>query len=144
MDGIEKHLSHKPLNETRNRKPLRPNPIAPYDIISDEPRIVKILAIGYKKGHTLYIGGETMKIIDLDKASKPLSEYTKENDKEIVILKSKDKPVAAIVSLKNVDMESISLSTNPEFLEIIENSRKEFKMGGKISFDEMKNEIAKM
>ena len=85
-----------------------------------------------------------MKTIDLDKAYKPLSEYTKEIDKEILILKSKDKPVAAIVSLKNVDVESISLSTNPEFLEIIENSRREFKLGKRISFDEMKKEIEKM
>ena len=85
-----------------------------------------------------------MKTIDLEKASKPLSEYTKEIDKEILILKSKDKPVAAIVSLKNVDVESISLSTNPEFLEIIENSRREFTLGKRISFDEMKNEIEKM
>ncbi|GAH85770.1 unnamed protein product, partial [marine sediment metagenome] len=43
-----------------------------------------------------------MKTIDLEKASKPLSEYTKEIDKEIIVLKLKDKPVAAIVSLKNV------------------------------------------
>ena len=85
-----------------------------------------------------------MKTIDLDKASKPLSEYAKEIDKEILVLKSKDKPVAAIVSLKNVDVESISLSTNPEFLEIIEKSRKEFKLGKRTSLDEMKKEIAKM
>lgn len=85
-----------------------------------------------------------MKTIDLEKASKPLSEYVNEIDNEILILKSKDKPVAAIVSLKNVDMESISLSTNPEFLRIIENSRKEFKLGKIISFDEMEKEIAKM
>lgn len=85
-----------------------------------------------------------MKTIDLEKASKPLSEYAKEIDKEILVLKLKDKPVAAIVSLKNVDTESISLSTNPEFLEIIENSRKEFTLGKKISFDEMKKEITKM
>ncbi len=54
MDGIEKQLFHVPLKETRNRKPLRPNPIAPwelrignlrvfYDITSDEPNIVKLL-----------------------------------------------------------------------------------------------------
>lgn len=85
-----------------------------------------------------------MKIIDLEKASKPLNEYTKEIDNEILILKSKNKPVAAIVSLKNVDIESISLSTNPEFLEIIENSRKEFKLGERISFEEMKKDITKM
>jgi PHD/YefM family antitoxin component YafN of YafNO toxin-antitoxin module len=85
-----------------------------------------------------------MKTIDLEKASKPLSEYAKEIDKEILVLKSKDKPVAALVSLKDVDAESISLSTNPEFLEIIEKSRKEFKLGKRISLDEMKKEITKM
>lgn len=85
-----------------------------------------------------------MKTIDLETASKPLSEYAKEIDKEILVLKAKNKPVAAIVSLKDVDMESISLSTNPEFLEIIEKSRKEFKLGKRISLDEMKKELAKM
>jgi len=28
MDGIEKHLFFEPLKETRNKKPLRPNPLA--------------------------------------------------------------------------------------------------------------------
>lgn len=85
-----------------------------------------------------------MKTIDLEKAIKPLSEYAKEVNKEILILKSKNKAVAAIVSLKNVDKESICLSTNPEFLEIIENSRKEFKLGKKVSLNAMKKEISKM
>ncbi len=85
-----------------------------------------------------------MKTIDLETASKPLSDYAKDIDKEILVLKSKDKPVAAIVSLKNVDMESLSLSTNPEFLEIIEKSRNELKLGKRISLEEMKKEMAKM
>src|SRR5437588_5575072 len=29
FDSIEKRLTHEPLVETRKRKPLRPNPIAP-------------------------------------------------------------------------------------------------------------------
>jgi hypothetical protein len=56
-----------------NRKPLRPNPIAPwelrirnlrafYDITSDEPKVVKILAVGYKKGNVLFIAGEAVKL----------------------------------------------------------------------------------
>ncbi len=32
FDAIEKHLVHEPLVETRNRKPLRPNPIAPWEL----------------------------------------------------------------------------------------------------------------
>ena len=68
-------------------------------------------------------GCEIMKTINLDKAMKPLSEYANEIDDEILILKSKNKPVAAIVSLKKVDFESLALSTNSEFLEIIEKSQ---------------------
>ena len=85
-----------------------------------------------------------MKTINLDKETKLLSEYVNEIDDEIIILKSKNKPVAAIVSLKKVDFESLALSTNPEFLEIIEESRKDFEGENKISFEEMKEEIAKM
>lgn len=85
-----------------------------------------------------------MKTIEITKALKPLSEYAKELDKEILVLTSNERPVAALVSLKDVDMESLSLSTNPEFMEIIEKSRKDFKLGKKLSLNEMKEEIMKM
>lgn len=85
-----------------------------------------------------------MKTIELKKALKPLSEYAKEIDNEILVLTSNDKPVAAMVSLKDVDMESLSLSTNPDFMEIIKKSRKDFKLGKKLSLDKMKEELMKM
>lgn len=73
MDGIGKQLLYEPLKETRNRKPLRPNPVAPwelrignlrafYDITSDDHNIVKILAVGYKKGSVLFIAGKAVKL----------------------------------------------------------------------------------
>ena len=67
----------------------------------------------------------------------------KELDDEIIVITSNKKPIAAIVSLKNVDKETLSLSTNPEFLEIIEKAREEFNTGKKLSFDEMKREFSK-
>ena len=85
-----------------------------------------------------------MKTIELKKASKPLSDYVNEIDKEILILTSNKKPIAAVVSLKGVDKESLSLSTNPEFLELIEKAREEFKSGKKLSLNEIKEEIGKM
>ncbi len=103
--------------------------------------------MGYKEGNTLFIagkGGEVMKTIEIEKASKPLSEYTKGIDKEILVLASNEKPVAAIVSLKDVDMESLSLSTNPDFMEIIKKSREDFKLGKKLSLNEMKEELKNM
>lgn len=85
-----------------------------------------------------------MKTIELKEASKPLSDYVNEIDKEILILTSNKKPIAAVVSLKGVDKESLSLSTNPEFMELIEKAREDFKLEKKLSLNEMKEEIRKM
>ncbi len=61
-----------------------------------------------------------------------------------MILTSNDKPIVAVISLMNVDEESLSLSMNPEFMRIIEQSRREFRLGKKLSLDEMKREAAAM
>lgn len=73
FDEIEKQLLHEPLVETRNRKPLRPNPIAPwelrvgdlrvfYEVPEEEPARVRILAIGEKRGNSLWIGSQEVQI----------------------------------------------------------------------------------
>lgn len=73
IDSIEKQLVNEPLIETRNRKSLRPNPIAPwelrignfrvfYEISSEDPNVVRVLAVGYKEGNTLYISGKAVKL----------------------------------------------------------------------------------
>jgi hypothetical protein len=82
-----------------------------------------------------------MKRIELSTASKPLSEYAEELDDEIVLLISEDKPVAALVPLKNVDDESLSLSTNSVFLELIEEARAEVRAGKTLSLEEMKRAV---
>ena len=85
-----------------------------------------------------------MKTIDLATASKPLSEYAKELGDEVIVLVSDHTPVAALVSLKEVDRESLALSTNPEFLAIIDKARQEFRAGKKLSFDAMRQAVAEM
>ena len=73
LDGIERQLAHEPLRETRNRKPLRPNPIAPwelrlgalrvfYDVSETGRRIVHVLAIGKKVRNVVRIGGQEIKL----------------------------------------------------------------------------------
>jgi hypothetical protein len=32
LAAIESQLTHEPLVETRNRKPMRPNPLAPWEL----------------------------------------------------------------------------------------------------------------
>ena len=67
LAAIERQLLHQPLVETRNRKRLRPNPIAPWELRVrnvrvfyevDQPGVVTVLAIGAKRGNRLIIGGE--------------------------------------------------------------------------------------
>ncbi len=82
--------------------------------------------------------------LDITQASMPLSEYAKELHDEIIVLMSGSEPLAAIVSLKNVDrldLELLALSTNPVFMEIIEKARKELRNGKKLSLEEMEREF---
>lgn len=78
-----------------------------------------------------------MKTIEAAKATLPLSDYTKEAAKEPVIVTVKGKPVAALVGISNADIETVSLSNNPKFLNLIERSRSRQKTEGGISTEEM-------
>ncbi len=70
--GIKEQLLYEPLKETRNRKNLRDNPIAPWEIRIGKYRIfyevdndivaVIIISVGMKKHNILYIRGKEVKI----------------------------------------------------------------------------------
>ena len=73
FDAVDKQLANEPNKETRNRKPMRPNPIAPwelrvgslrvyYDITEEPEKRVTVLAVGVKLRNRVRIGGE---VIDL-------------------------------------------------------------------------------
>lgn len=73
LDAINVQLRHEPVRETRNRKPLRPNPLAPwelragalrvfYEVDAEEANLVNILAIGIKRGNRILIAGEEIRI----------------------------------------------------------------------------------
>jgi mRNA-degrading endonuclease RelE of RelBE toxin-antitoxin system len=70
LEAIEVQLSHEPLKETRNRKRLRQNPIAPWELRINKVRVfydvkentVTILAIGTKHRDRLYIEGEEIEL----------------------------------------------------------------------------------
>lgn len=79
-----------------------------------------------------------MKMIDISKAARPLSDYANELDDEMVVVTVNNKPVAALVSLKNIDDESLALSCNSDFINIIEAARREFQTGKTVSFEEMR------
>jgi len=79
-----------------------------------------------------------VKTMKLSSASRPLAEYARELGDEIMVLTDANKPVAAIIPLKSVDREALALSAHPEFLELIERSREQFRAGRTLSLEEIK------
>jgi prevent-host-death family protein len=83
-----------------------------------------------------------MKTLEIKDATESLADYAREVGKEIVIITRNGKPVAALVSLENVDGETLRLSTNPDFIELIERSRKEHKSKGGLSSRELRRRLS--
>lgn len=84
-----------------------------------------------------------MKTIEVHQATAPLAEYAKHMDEEPIILTVDGQPVAALVSIQNVDLETIKLSTDPQFIALIERSREQQAQEGGISGDEMRRRLGR-
>jgi prevent-host-death family protein len=83
-----------------------------------------------------------VKTVELSEATGSLSEYAKKARKDGLVLTRRGRPVAMLVSVDSSDVESLSVSTNPDFLAIIERSRVRCKPGSGISTDEMRRRLA--
>jgi prevent-host-death family protein len=83
-----------------------------------------------------------MKALDITKATAPLAEYAQKAGKEPVVVTVGGKPVAAVVPIENTDLETVTLSTHPQFLALIERSRSRQKAEGGISTAEMRRRLA--
>jgi len=73
LDAVDEQLLHRPTAVTRNRKPMRPNPIAPwelrighlrvyYDVQEDPEPVVWIRAVGVKERNRVRIGSEVFEL----------------------------------------------------------------------------------
>ena len=72
VDAIDRQLKYQPTVETRNRKALRPNPLAAWELRIGELRVyyrvqeaellVYILAVGVKRRHRVYIRNEVVEL----------------------------------------------------------------------------------
>ena len=71
--GIETQLMNQPALATRNRKPMRPNPLAAWELrlgdlrvyyrVAEEPKkVVQIAAVGVKRREQIWIGGERIEL----------------------------------------------------------------------------------
>ncbi len=82
-----------------------------------------------------------MKTVELRNASKSLADYTADLDSESLVITSNKKPVAALVSVKGMDRESLALSLSPDFARIIRRARSEAKKGKVFSLKQVKEEL---
>jgi mRNA-degrading endonuclease RelE of RelBE toxin-antitoxin system len=73
LDTVDKQLKYQPTVETRNRKPMRPNPVAPWELrigilrvyydVEEEPEpVVYIRAVGVKQRNRVRIGKEVIEL----------------------------------------------------------------------------------
>jgi mRNA-degrading endonuclease RelE of RelBE toxin-antitoxin system len=72
FDAIQSQLVDQPDVESTNRKKLRPNGLAKWELrigqlrvfydVLEEDFIVKVVAVGYKVGNKLFLGGEEYKL----------------------------------------------------------------------------------
>ena len=73
FDAVDEQLADQGAVETRNRKPMRPNPLAPwelrvgelrvyYDVEEEPEKLVTVLAIGVKDRSRVIIGGEEVEL----------------------------------------------------------------------------------
>jgi antitoxin (DNA-binding transcriptional repressor) of toxin-antitoxin stability system len=85
--------------------------------------------------------GLSMKTLEMAKATAPLVEYARDVSKEPVILTIGGRPVAALVPIENADLETVTLSTHPQFLALIERSRARQKAEGGISSTEVRRRL---
>lgn len=86
-------------------------------------------------------GYSAMKVLEQAEATAPLAEYAAGIGQEPVIVTRHGKPIAALLPIENADLETVSLSTNPKFLDLIERSRARQRAEGGLSSDEMRRRL---
>jgi mRNA interferase RelE/StbE len=75
LDSIDEQLTHEPTIETQNRKEMRPNPLASWELrsgdlrvyrvyydVAEDPQTVTVVAIGIKRGNRVFIGGREVNL----------------------------------------------------------------------------------
>ena len=82
-----------------------------------------------------------MKTIQMPKELQPLLKFAEASEQDTVVFTDKRRPVAALVSLRKVDRESLALSTNLQFLRIIETARNEIRAGRTISLESLERKF---
>jgi prevent-host-death family protein len=79
-----------------------------------------------------------MKSVAITDANRALADYAREAQHETLVVTRRGKPMAAVVPIRGVDLESLAVATNPDFIALIARARARFKETGGFSLEEMK------
>jgi len=82
-----------------------------------------------------------MRIVDKAEATGTLAEYALQVGGGPVVVTSGGRPIAALVPIENADLETVALSTDRRFLDLIERSRAHVQAEGGISSEEMRRRL---
>jgi len=82
-----------------------------------------------------------MKVLEIDTATSSLEEYARKGNKQPIIVTKNGRPFAALVALKNTDMETIELSANPRFMALIDRSRVRHKTEGGMTRNDVRRSL---
>jgi len=79
-----------------------------------------------------------VKVVEKEEATRSLADYASEIRNDAVVVTDQGQPVAVLVPIENADLETVSLSTNRRFLDLIERSRSRLREEGGVSSEEMR------
>jgi antitoxin (DNA-binding transcriptional repressor) of toxin-antitoxin stability system len=82
-----------------------------------------------------------VKKVALAKATSSLAECVRTLNGDVLVLTESGRPVAALVPIEGIDLESLEVGTNPGFIDIIERSRRRYQEQGGLSLEEMQNRL---
>jgi len=83
----------------------------------------------------------TVKRVEVADATESLATYVRRADAGPVVVTDAGRPVAALVTLENTDLETVALSSDPEFLAVIQSSRARQAQEGGLSSAEMRRRL---
>ena len=84
-----------------------------------------------------------MKSLRLPKEIEPLLKAAEAAEEDTLVFTDRKKPVAALVSLRNVDRASLQLSMNRDFLTIINKARREIRAGKSVPLEAIERKLAR-
>jgi antitoxin (DNA-binding transcriptional repressor) of toxin-antitoxin stability system len=82
-----------------------------------------------------------VRLVEKKEATGTLAEYAASIQNGPVVVTDQGCPVAALVPVENADLETVSLSTNQQFIDLINRSRTRARIEGGVSSREMRRRV---